>query len=158
MLPVISLERRERPSAPFEVLRLRLFVPDPIRQHRLLEPLIWLKYHGIQLSPREEEEPLTKVRRLIQTDLSHPWRSPEIAAHFSISESTMRRWLSKSGQGFSKTLHNTRLEHGLALLQTTNTPISAIALDCGFNTPSHFSDSFKKRFGIKPSEIRKVES
>ena len=132
-------------------------IPEPIRQHRLLEPLIWLKYHGIYLSPYEEEKPLSKVRRLIETDLSYPWRSHEVADHFAISEATMRRWLAKSGQGFSKILQNTRLEHGLSLLQSTDIPISEIAFDCGFKTPSHFSDSFKKRFGIKPSEIRKVE-
>ncbi|MEM6502026.1 MAG: AraC family transcriptional regulator [Cyanobacteria bacterium P01_C01_bin.89] len=133
-------------------------LPESVRQHRLLEPLIWLKHHGIQLSPSEDENPLSKVRRLIETDLSHPWRSGEVAEYFSISESTMRRWLAKSGQGFAKTLQNTRLEHGLSLLQSTDIPISNIALDCGFKTPSHFSDSFRKRFGIKPSEIRKVES
>ncbi|NER82496.1 MAG: helix-turn-helix transcriptional regulator [Leptolyngbya sp. SIO1D8] len=132
-------------------------IPEPIRQHRLLEPLIWLKYNGIHLSPHEEEKPLSKVRRLIETDLSHPWRSNEVADHFAISEATMRRWLTKSGQGFSKILQNTRLEHGLSLLQSTDIPISEIAFNCGFKTPSHFSDSFKKRFGIKPSEIRKVE-
>ena len=132
-------------------------MPEPIRQHRLLEPLIWLKHNGIHLSPQEEENPLSKVRRLIETDLGHPWRSTEVADHFAISEATMRRWLAKAGQGFSKILQNTRLEHGLSLLQSTDIPISAIALDCGFKTPSHFSDSFKKRFGIKPSEIRKVE-
>ena len=132
-------------------------MPEPIRHHRLLEPLIWLKSHNIHLSPHEEEKPLSKVRRLIETDLSHPWRSSEVADHFAISEATMRRWLTKSGQGFSKILQNTRLEHGLSLLQSTEIPISHIALDCGFKTPSHFSDSFKKRFGIKPSEIRKRE-
>ncbi|NEQ47860.1 MAG: helix-turn-helix transcriptional regulator [Leptolyngbya sp. SIOISBB] len=132
-------------------------IPEPIRQHRLLEPLLWLKYSGIHLSPHEEEKPLSKVRRLIETDLSHPWRSSEVASHFAISEATMRRWLTKSGQGFSKILQNTRLEHGLSLLQSTDMPISEIAFDCGFKTPSHFSDSFKKRFGIKPSEIRQVE-
>ena len=132
-------------------------LPIPIKQHRLLEPLIWLKYHSIQLSPDEDEKPLTKVRELIQTNLSHSWRSNEVAAHLAISEATMRRWLAKSGQGFSKILQNTRLEHGLSLLQSTQTPISEIALNCGFKTPSHFSDSFRKRFGIKPSEIRKVE-
>ena len=132
-------------------------IPEPIRQHRLLEPLIWLKYHGIHLSPHEEEKPLSKVRRLIETDLSYPWRSHEVADYFAISEATMRRWLAKSGQGFSKILQNTRLEHGLSLLQSTDIPISEIAFDCGFKTPSHFSDSFKKRFGIQPSEIRKVE-
>ena len=133
-------------------------LPNPIKQHRLLEPLIWLKYHGIQLSPHENENPLSKVRRLIETDLSHPWRSNEVAEHLAISEATMRRWVAKSGQGFSKILQNTRLEHGLSLLQSTPIPISEIALNCGFKTPSHFSDSFRKRFGIKPSEIRKVES
>ncbi|MEM9003785.1 MAG: AraC family transcriptional regulator [Cyanobacteria bacterium P01_F01_bin.86] len=132
-------------------------LPEPIRQHRLLEPLIWLKYKGIHLSPHEEEKPLSKVRRLIETDLSYPWRSHEVADYFAISEATMRRWLAKSGQGFSKILQNTRLEHGLSLLQSTDIPISEIALNCGFKAPSHFSDSFRKRFGIKPSEIRKVE-
>ncbi len=132
-------------------------LPEPIRQHRLLEPLIWLKSHGIHLSTDEEEKPLSKIRRLIETDLSHSWRSNEVAEHFAISESTMRRWLAKSRQSFSKILQNTRLEHGLSLLQSTDIPISEIALDCGFKTPSHFSDSFRKRFGIKPSEIRKVE-
>ncbi|MEM9155518.1 MAG: AraC family transcriptional regulator [Cyanobacteria bacterium P01_F01_bin.33] len=132
-------------------------LPEPIKQHRLLEPLIWLKYSGIYLSPHGEEKPLSKVRGLIETDLSHPWRSNEVAEHFAVSEATMRRWLAKSGQSFSKILQNTRLEHGLCLLQTTDVPISEIAFDCGFKTPSHFSDSFKKRFGIKPSEIRKAE-
>ena len=131
-------------------------LPDPIRQHRFLEPLIWLKYNDIYLSPQEEERPLSKVRRLIQTDLSHPWRSNEVAEHFSMSEATMRRWLAKSGQGFSKILQNTRLEHGLSLLQSTNISILDIALSCGFKSPSHFSDSFRKRFEITPSEIRKV--
>ena len=133
-------------------------LPEPIRQHRLLEPLIWLKHKGIYLSPHEDEKPLSKVRRLIETDLSHSWRSNEVAEHFAISEATMRRWLAKSGQGFSKILQNTRLEHGLSLLQSTDIPITEIAFDCGFKTPSHFSDSFKKRFGIKPSEIRKAEA
>jgi len=132
-------------------------LPEPLKQHRLLEPLIWLKHHGVHLSPHGEEKPLSRVRRLIETDLSHPWRSREVADHFAISEATLRRWLSKSGQGFSKILQNTRLEHGLSLLQSTEIPISHISLDCGFKTPSHFSDSFKKRFGIKPSEIRKVK-
>ena len=132
-------------------------LPESIRVHRLLESLIWLKHYGVQLSAYEEESPLSKVRRLVETDLSHPWRSSEVAEHFAMSESTLRRWLAKSGQGFAKLLQNTRLERGLHFLHSTDIPISEIALNCGFKTPSHFSDSFRKRFGIKPSEIRKIE-
>ncbi|EDQ32299.1 AraC-type DNA-binding domain-containing protein [Hoeflea phototrophica DFL-43] len=129
-------------------------LPETIRQHRLLEPLIWLREQGIHLPTNIEDQPMSRVRSLIETDLSHPWMAEEVAAHFAMSEATMRRWLSKTGQGFAKILLHTRLEHGLSLLQTTDAQISQIALDCGFKTPSHFSDAFRKRFGIKPRDIR----
>ncbi|MEM5476697.1 AraC family transcriptional regulator [Pacificibacter sp. AS14] len=128
-------------------------LPDVIRQHRLLEPLIWLREHGIYLPTQVEDHPISQVRSLIETDLSHPWMANEVAAHFAMSEATMRRWLSKTGQRFAKILLHTRLEHGLSLLQTTDAQVSEIALDCGFKTPSHFSDAFRKRFGIKPKDI-----
>jgi AraC-like DNA-binding protein len=51
----------------------------------------------------------------------------------------------------SKILLNTRLEYGLALLQTTTSNVSEIAYGCGFSTPSHFADLFKKRSGLQPS-------
>nr|WP_166416274.1 AraC family transcriptional regulator [Cochlodiniinecator piscidefendens] len=129
-------------------------LPEAIRQHRLLEPLIWLRAHGILLPRFVQDHPISKVRELIETDLSYQWTAAEVAEQFGMSEATMRRWLSKSGQGLSKILLHTRLEHGLSLLQTTDVQISQIALDCGFKTPSHFSDSFKKRFEIRPKDIR----
>ena len=129
-------------------------LPKAIRQHRLLEPLIWAREQGIYLPTDVQDQPMSKVRSLIETDLSHPWRPQEVAEHFAMSEATLRRWLSKSGHGFAKILLYTRLEHGLTLLQTTDAQVSQVALDCGFKTPSHFSDAFRKRFGIKPKEIR----
>lgn len=129
-------------------------LPKAIRQHRLLEPLIWLREQGIYLPTQVQDQPISKVRSLIETDLSHPWRPKEVAEHFAMSEATLRRWLSKSGHGFAKILLHTRLEHGLTLLQTTDAQVSQVALDCGFKTPSHFSDAFRKRFGIKPKDIR----
>jgi len=132
-------------------------LPPAIRQHRLLEPLIWLRQHGVHLGQRAEEAPWGKVRRLIETDLAHPWRLVEVARHFAMSEASFRRWLARSGPGFAQILLHTRLEKGLTLLQTTEAPISGIALECGFKTPSHFSDSFRKRFGIAPKMIRSAD-
>lgn len=148
------------PNRPFEILKLiqetlsDQALPTPIRQHRLLEPLIWLRHHGVRLPVQDDERPLSKLRNLIETDPGRPWRAANVADHFAMSEPTFRRWLAKSGYSFSKILRNTRLERGLTLLQTTDIPVSQIALDCGFTTPSHFSDSFRKRFGIKPMAIR----
>ncbi len=129
-------------------------MPEIVRQHRLLEPLIWLREQGVYLPTQVQDQPISRVRSLIETDLSHPWMAEEVAEHFAMSEATMRRWLSRQGQGFAKILLHTRLEHGLSLLQTTDAQVSRIALDCGFKTPSHFSDAFRKRFGIKPKDIR----
>ncbi len=149
-----------RPSEILDLIKETLGregLPPAIRQHRLLEPLIWLRQKGVQLPKRGEEQPWGKVRRLIEPDLSHPWRVTEVAGHFAMSEASFRRWLAKSGPGFAQILLNTRLEKGLTLLQTTDVPISHIALECGFKTPSHFSDSFRKRFGITPKMIRSAD-
>lgn len=132
-------------------------LPPLLLRHRLLEPLIWLRHQGIKLPARDDEAPLTRVRRLIETDVARPWRIGDVAGHFAMSEATFRRWLTRSGPGFARILLHTRLERGLALLQTTTLPISQIALDCGFKTPSHFSDAFRERFGIKPKSIREAE-
>ncbi|MDS1136745.1 helix-turn-helix transcriptional regulator [Nitratireductor indicus] len=129
-------------------------IPAPIRRHRFLEPLIWLRHLGVELDPLQDNRPVSRVRRLLETDLTHPWRISEVARYFGMSEATMRRWLAESGHAFSKILQNARLERGLVLLQTTDVPISRIALECGFSTPSHFSDSFRKRFSIAPKCIR----
>ena len=129
-------------------------IPTQVYEHRLLEVLIWMKTMGVQLFSPMDKSPLGQVRTLIESDLTHPWRSKEVADNFAMSEATMRRWLAQSGGRFSRILINARLEKGLSLLQTTAHPISKIALDCGFKTPSHFSDSFKTRFGIQPKALR----
>lgn len=146
--------------APREVLKILLEthekadLPAVIQDHRLLEPLIWLKAKGYTLPASDLQSPMAQVRELIETDIAFAWKISHIARHFAMSESSLRRWLSKDGYGFAKILLNTRLEHGLAMLQTSREPISQIALSCGFNTPSHFSDAFKKRFNISPKKIR----
>lgn len=155
---------RAEPSGPRELLENlqesfeRTDLPDPIRRHRLIEPLVWLRYRGHWLTANMDETPFGKVRRIVQTDLSRDWRAGEIADALAMSEATMRRVLARSGHGFAKILLNTRLEHGLGLLQTTELPISTIALTCGFKTPAHFSDAFKRRFSVRPKEIRAAET
>lgn len=129
-------------------------LPASIVQHRLLEPLIWLKSKGIALFHTHDETILSRLRAVIESDIGRSWTSKDAAHHLAMSEATMRRSLAQSGDRFSKILKNTRLEYGLSLLQSTTQLITEIALTCGFKTPSHFSDSFKDRFGIKPSEIR----
>jgi len=48
-----------------------------------------------------------------------------------------------------------RLEKAQVLLRETSIPVNEIAEDCGFKSFSHFSRTFKREYGISPSQIRK---
>lgn len=128
-------------------------LPPAVLEHRRLEPLHWLQAEGYALTP-SPAGPAEQIRALIESNLTHPWRAEDGARHLAVSEATLRRQLSRTGQSFSKLLTTTRLEHGLVRLQTTSDNVSEIAMDCGFASPSHFSDTFKTRFGLSPRQIR----
>lgn len=75
------------------------------------------------------------------------------------------RSLSAFKRDFRATFHTTpgrwllekRLLHARNLLANTNKTISEVAFESGFETPPHFSRSFKQRFGIAPSSISKMK-
>ncbi|MGZ2260030.1 helix-turn-helix transcriptional regulator [Roseobacter sp. A03A-229] len=157
--PTVRVLRADE-HAPARILRLlrdtltEHDLPQSIRESRMLEPLVWLKDAQIDVPTQGEDSPVSQVRRIIDADLSYPWRASDVASELAMSEASMRRLLSSTGQGFARILQNSRLERGLTLLQTTQEQVSSIALDCGFKTPSHFADAFRQRFGIKPKDIR----
>jgi AraC family transcriptional regulator len=52
-------------------------------------------------------------------------------------------------------LVRTRLGKALHAMQTTGTPLTAIAHDTGFSHHSHFTSSFRSHFGMTPAEWRR---
>jgi len=54
-------------------------------------------------------------------------------------------------------LREMRLQRGYNLLVSTTKSVSEIAFEVGFNTPSYFSNCFKKQFGKYPTEMRNKE-
>lgn len=47
-----------------------------------------------------------------------------------------------------------RLTHARVLLTGTNSPVSDIAYECGFNSPEHFVTAFKQLYKMRPSTLR----
>ena len=47
-----------------------------------------------------------------------------------------------------------RLDHARAALLETARPIAEIAIDAGFYDQSHFTNAFRKRFGMTPAQVR----
>ncbi len=133
-------------------------LPNEIKHHYLLEPLVWLKSMGVELSTISVKPLDCQLRDFIASDVSKKWRSSEVATEFGFSEATLRRKLKELKTSLSSIIMDVRLEYGLTKLQSTQQPISQIALDCGFSTPSHFTDAFKSRFDIPPRVLRATTS
>jgi AraC-like DNA-binding protein len=51
-----------------------------------------------------------------------------------------------------------KMEKARALLEDTSVPVSDVAYELGFKSPSHFSQSFKKHYGMNPKSVAGVRS
>ena len=51
-------------------------------------------------------------------------------------------------------LREMRLQRAHTLIRTTTKTVAEVAFEVGFNTPSYFSNCFKKQFGEYPTELR----
>lgn len=129
-------------------------IPETIARHRLGEMLLWLGTQGIAVAASDVRSTTDQLRYLLGANPDHAWSSGEAARHLAVSEATLRRRLSAEGQKFSDLLVDVRMSWALALLQSTDQPVSRIALDVGYESSSRFAVRFRKRFGFSPSAVR----
>ena len=80
----------------------------------------------------------------------------ELASMLAMSEATLRRKLAAEHNSLTAIRDSVRMGRGLHLLQTTMAPIGRIAESCGYQSQSRFSERFRQRFGLTPSELRKT--
>lgn len=98
---------------------------------------------------------LNRVKDYIHTHLAEPLLLPELAALGQLSEFHFARMFRQSmGLAPHQYVMNARLIHAENLLKTSQMNITAIALECGFSSTSHFSNRFKSVRGITPSALR----
>ncbi|MFO6424243.1 helix-turn-helix transcriptional regulator [Motilimonas sp. KMU-193] len=99
-----------------------------------------------------------KVSQLISLDPANHWSLEIMSERLHVSETTLRRRLREEGVGFRQVLTDTRLGHGLYLLQSglERRPISDVSERCGYQSVSSFSAQFKTRFGMLPSQLQKT--
>jgi AraC family transcriptional regulator, exoenzyme S synthesis regulatory protein ExsA len=57
-----------------------------------------------------------------------------------------------------KWLLEKRLNHAMNLLSNMDKTVSEAAFESGFENPSHFSRSFRERFGITPTAVKSLQS
>ncbi|HNS18750.1 MAG TPA: response regulator [Bacteroidales bacterium] len=101
-----------------------------------------------------DEKFLRKAKAVVEKQLSDPEFGVEgFASDMALSRSQLSRKLNALvGQSVTEFIRILRLNYALGLLKKKAGTISEIAYDSGFNNLTYFSISFKKQFGLSPTE------
>jgi AraC family transcriptional regulator, glycine betaine-responsive activator len=98
---------------------------------------------------------LIQAIALMEGSLDEPLDMAEVARRTNLSsrqvERLFRQHLDSSPQAFYRRL---RLARARTLLRYTLTPLRMIALECGFESTSHFCHAYKRVYGIPPTHER----
>ncbi|MFK3839780.1 helix-turn-helix transcriptional regulator [Serratia sp. NPDC087055] len=135
-------------------LALKHRFPTVIIRHKMLEILLWLKQFNVHFMHNEIRNLTQRVRRCLATDPHNIWTAAEVAETLSMSEVMLRRKLSAENTSLRNLMIDVRMSSALALLQSTDWPISVIAQHVGYESSSRFAERFRKRFGFAPTAIR----
>ena len=107
----------------------------------------------------DAKHPYTKVllSSIFEIGQDHkPLTLEEVSSVASLSPTYFsKKFKLITGMGFKEYLNYVRLKHAQTALLTTNSSITDIALEYGFNDSNYFKDLFKKVYGKSPREYRK---
>ena len=127
----------------------------------LEELLLMLMRHSVM---NEKEPDLLNSRdadillatRYIYNNFRKPLTLEEVSSVASLSPTYFsKKFKLITGMGFKEYLNYVRLKHAQTALLTTDSSITDIALEYGFNDSNYFKDLFKKVYGKSPREYRK---
>ncbi|MBZ4671632.1 MAG: hypothetical protein PWQ76_605 [Clostridiales bacterium] len=80
-----------------------------------------------------------------------------LAKFFHYSEAYMSKLIkNNTGMNLTEILTSLKMENSKKLLSSTNMSIFQIAECNGYESPDHFSRTFKKTYGISPRQYRKI--
>jgi len=129
-------------------------VPDMAARHRMQELLAWLQDAGVRFPAPGVRKLADAARALLGSNPGKAWNAAEVARQLAMSPATLRRRLAAEGVSLTELLTDVRMSFALALLQSTERPITRIATESGYESASRFAIRFRKRFGFAPTEIR----
>lgn len=128
---------------------------------QLFEQLRELQETVIQKLQAERDSdilrPIRMAKKYIQNHYQEQITLEEVSDVVGLSSSYFSGLFKKeTGEGFAKYLINIRVEAAKVLLRETNTSVSVICKEVGYNDLKHFTHTFEKATGLKPGAYRKL--
>lgn len=146
MLPYFS--RNPKPDKSLLQLKFRELLLNVVDNRQNLEAI---SYFCSLL----HEPTAVSLRKIMEDNFCYNLKLEEYAQLSKRSLSAFKRDFQKVyAQSPGKWLLERRLEHARLLMRNAGLSISEIAYDSGFENLSHFSRSFRERFGVSPAAFR----
>lgn len=143
--------KNEHPSAPLMRLKLKELILSILvgRKNSELASYFW--------SVAEVARP--RIAEIMEVNYRFNLSLENYAelCHRSLS-SFKRDFMQQYGETPGKWLLKKRLEYAAVLLRNDSMNITQIVFESGFEDVSHFSRAFKSRFGLSPSEFRRLHT
>lgn len=127
----------------------------------LQEILLLLMRHSIpaEMEPdlfHSKDADILSATKYIYKNFKNHITLDEVSSIASLSPTYFsKKFKQITGMGFKEYLNYVRLKHAQTALLTTDSTITDIALEYGFNDSNYFKDLFKKVYGKSPREFRK---
>lgn len=128
--------------------------PPEVARHRMRELLVWIAHCGGHFALAQDTSVQRRVRGLLAAAPQRNWTAAQVGAELAMSEATLRRRLAAEGMHLGELLVDVRMSLALTLLQATSLPVTQIAMNTGYASPSRFAGRFRQRFGFAPSAVR----
>lgn len=110
---------------------------------------------GLQCSIKELDARLSRYIQIVEQSISAPRPLDQIGRAIAVSPRTLTRLTHKSfGCAPGELSTRIRLSYAADMLRTTSKPLQEIAEASGYRSMAHFSESFYKRFLLRPGKFR----
>lgn len=145
---------------------LRVKQPSTLEMDDLVLQLVEKVMHTLGNKPKVEPLPESLKRHHLNTiesardylfqNFSKDISLQQLAEHCCVSLFHFSR-IFKSVMNCSphQYLKEIRLNHAQLLLQSTELSVGEVALQSGFNSPEHFTTTYRQRFKVNPTELRR---
>lgn len=123
----------------------------------LIEQLVILALRAAGRSGNATEKTFVRKALLyIHHHFRRDLKAAEVADFLGYSPNYFSSCFKKeTGIAFQNYLSGLRLDFAMKLLKMTDYSVTDVCLESGFNTLQHFSQAFKKRFGVLPGTVKK---
>ena len=105
--------------------------------------------------------PPTKMRNALlyaHCNFKSPIKATTVASHVGYSPNYFSaEFKRETGIEFRKYLQNLRLNFAMKLLKLSSLTVTEVCFESGFNSLPYFSQTFKKKFGVSPDQIKEKE-